>query len=132
MDRMQDDIAKALKQQRFDLPTAGVKDLAEVLYDLGGSGHRAVVIEAVARRRGASAASPAFQQEICQDFACGCTQRKGRAGKPVLVLPFGAGSLRWALDRDAYGVIRSATMAPRAPSGRRPASPARQMELATF
>ena len=128
---MQSDIAKALKQQRFDLPNEDVKDLAEVLYDLGGSGHRAVVIEAIARRRGASAASPAFQQEICQAFAGGCFKRKGRAGRPVLVLPFGEGSLRWALDRDAYGVIRNAAMAPRASLPRRPASPARQLDLAT-
>lgn len=86
-----------------------VAEIAEALLSLGGQGHRDAVAERIATARGGATAKPtealtahvraAFEERLMLDRA--------QHGRPALFdLPFGAGSHRWALAREAETFLR--------------------------
>ena len=85
-----------------------VAEIAEALLEMGGSAHREAVIDRVAIRRGHMFVSDGLRLELLAAFDRHLATA-ARKGKPVLLhLPFGEGSRRWGLTREAMLSARSA------------------------
>jgi hypothetical protein len=98
------ELARQLRADNFFLPSNLAVELAEALYQLGGAGHRANVIDWVARHRGepltadfASSLIEAFSQAIGEPAA---------GQEPIMHLPMGPDSHRWSLTPAGYGALR--------------------------
>lgn len=88
--------------------TAMVDDITGILVQLGGQAHSGLVIEQVARLRGhALPVQAGLRDVIVRAFETQIDlDRADAAQTPLFCLPFGAGSQRWALERDTYHLIR--------------------------
>jgi uncharacterized protein (DUF3084 family) len=103
-----DEVAGAWRTKN-EAAKSAVAEIADALFEMGGSAHRDAVIDRVAIRRGQMFASAGLRLELVEAFDryCAAMARKGR---PALFhLPFGEGSRRWGLTRD---VMRSVTEQP--------------------
>lgn len=84
-------------------------EIAETLFQMGGSAHRDRVIDAMmaVRRSRGQDTGPALRAECLEAFEAFCDSTAGAVeGGPLFTLPFGPQSLRWALlDTTArYGI----------------------------
>ncbi len=98
-----DDVTGARRLKGATGPTMSivVAEIAAALLELGGSAHRETVIDRVAVRRGHSMASDDLRAELVSAFDRHLAGA-ARGGAPALLqLPFGEGSRRWSLTRDA-------------------------------
>jgi hypothetical protein len=92
-------------------------EIAETLFQMGGSAHRDRVIEAMlaTRRNRGLPAEPSVRLEIIEAFDAFCdTPVRIAESEPLFTLPFGPQSLRWAM-RDAsarYGVAAPMVVLP--------------------
>lgn len=84
-------------------------EIVEALLFLGGGAHRDLVIQRVAAARTENPGPPsdALRAEIQIAFDNRLMLDRASAGRPALFdLPFGAGSRRWALAREAAAFLR--------------------------
>jgi hypothetical protein len=103
------DQARQLKLKRADLFNPLVGEIANALLQLGGAAHCDMVIDRIAITRGSNFASDGLRRDLMDAFdhhrATAAEQRRNA----VLMLPFGDGSRRWGLSREAYDFLRVAT-----------------------
>ena len=93
-----------------------VAEIVEALLALGGTAHRDLVAEQVAMARGGGEAPPpSLKARLEAAFATRLRlDRSGPDGAALFALPFGEGSHRWALAREAEIFLRQG----RPPNGR--------------
>jgi hypothetical protein len=84
-----------------------IEEIAEALLEMGGSAHRDVVIDRVAIRRGQLSVSEGLRRELVSAFDRHCAAAAGEGGSALFHLPFGEGSRRWSLTRDAMRRVSS-------------------------
>jgi hypothetical protein len=78
-------------------PYSLIRQIVEVLLEMGGSAHRDAVIDRIALRRGAARASQSLAQEVELAFDRHRARAKRRNEPPLVCLPFGEGSRRWGV-----------------------------------
>lgn len=94
-----------------------VAEIVEALLRLGGTAHRDMVAEQVALARGGGGEAPpaALKARLEAAFSIRLRlDRSGPDGAALFALPFGEGSHRWALAREAEIFLRQG----RPPNGR--------------
>ena len=72
-------------------------EIVDALMALGGAAHRDVVLRGVAGRRSIRSVSDGFRREIFETAAIHMRRAEEVHKAPLIYLPFGAGSRRWAL-----------------------------------
>jgi hypothetical protein len=105
------------KPRNTDLLDPLVEEIAEALFEIGGSAHRDVVIGYVATLRGVDAASSDVKSELLDAFElhCGCAHPDRHCA--LLHLPFGEGSHRWGLTPAGRQFVLSRQRFPRSSTG---------------
>ncbi len=84
-----------------------VREIVEILLDLGGAAHRDLVVAHVAKRRGIYRPSEAMRRELDEAFAAYCGGASDPRASGLLHLPYGPHSRRWALTDQAHAMLRS-------------------------
>ena len=74
-----------------------VRQIVEVLLEMGGSAHRDAVIDRIALRQGAARASERLTQEVVGAFERHRARARRRNEPALVYLPFGEGSRRWGV-----------------------------------
>ncbi|MBU4433347.1 MAG: hypothetical protein KKC14_02915 [Alphaproteobacteria bacterium] len=99
-----DELAKARRKQLESngLFSPLIAEIAEALIELDGAAPRTLVINHVARRRGATQASEALMRELTLvlELHCVRAEREGRQAA------FVSGPKTWALTADAFAFFR--------------------------
>ncbi len=108
MTMLNDEVAAARSRKRkaTALVNPLVVEIAVSLMDLGGEAHRDLVINMIAYRRGRQLASPALAREMIEAFDLHRGQARQIPAPALFHLPFGDGSRRWALTKDARGLLK--------------------------
>ena len=98
-----DEVAGARRPDGVNEPAgqSAVAEIAEALFELGGSAHREVVIDRIAIRRGHPGVSDSLRAELVAAFDRHRLAAAREDGPALLHLPFGEGSRRWSLTREA-------------------------------
>jgi hypothetical protein len=93
-------------------------EIVTALLDLNGAAHGDVVVEAIARQRGAGRPSEGFRREVYQAVDIHCEKAKGSGRPPLLHRPFGPESKRWALLPDVLTFMSESRAKPTPPERR--------------
>ena len=90
-----------------------IAEILEALLALGGSAHRQAVADQVALSRGGRSSSPdtAVRDELYAAFDAYLTGGAARKALPLLWLPLGPGSYRWALTDVGLNLFQPAPQA---------------------
>jgi hypothetical protein len=93
------------RRTRSEGPKSAVAEIAEALFELGGSAHRDAVMDRIAIRRGHGFITEGLRAELLAAFDRH-RAAAARKGRPALFhLPFGDGSRRWGLTRDVLRLV---------------------------
>ena len=86
-----------------------IAEVLEALLTLGGSAHRQAVVDQICLNRGGRAGStePAARDEIYSAFDAYLGSVSTRKVAPLLWLPLGSGSYRWALTDAAQYLFQT-------------------------
>jgi hypothetical protein len=90
-------LARRAKIGKSAQSNALVREIVDVLLELGGSAHRDLVIDRIALRRGGARASDGLTLEVVAAFEHHRARASGEHPTAVLFLPFGEGSRRWGV-----------------------------------
>jgi hypothetical protein len=105
------------KPRNTDLLDPLVEEIAEVLFEIGGSAHRDLVIGYAATLRGANAALSDVKSELLEAFELHCSCAHPDRHCALLHLPFGEGSHRWGLTPAGREFVSSRQRFPRSSTG---------------
>lgn len=97
--------ARRRKRKAQALVNPFVVEIVEALFELGGEAHRDVVINMAAYKRGSKIASPALASELLEAFELHMGQADVEKAPALFNLPFGEGSRRWSLTREARRLL---------------------------
>jgi hypothetical protein len=105
------------KPRNTDLLDPLVEEIAEALFEIGGSAHRDMVMDYIVTLRGAGAASSDVKSELLDAFELHCVGAHPDRHCALLHLPFGEGSHRWSLTPAGRQFVSSRQRFPRSSSG---------------
>lgn len=98
---------RLMASARLDEVAPTVAEILDTLSACGGALHRADVAKRIAERRGVRAkpARQALEAELFEAFDSYLVFAAGRPQAPLMHLPFGPGSYRWALTEAGRQLI---------------------------
>jgi len=85
-------------------PDALVTELIDALHYLGGQAHRDVVVNCIAAIR--RSAGQEIPDTLAEDLTAAFHEHLNAPGPCMMTLPFGPGSLRWALSNEGVAMLR--------------------------